>query len=70
MNFSKEAGDDVPQEDRQQSFVQGSKLLTSVFKAATLTSVGAAAASAVAEVLQRQGHSDRVRTIPIILTVH
>ncbi|KIO17833.1 hypothetical protein M407DRAFT_84591 [Tulasnella calospora MUT 4182] len=59
MNFSKEAGDDVPQEDRQQSFVQGSKLLTSVFKAATLTSVGAAAASAVAEVLQRQGHSDR-----------
>ncbi|KAG8900293.1 hypothetical protein FRB99_006134 [Tulasnella sp. 403] len=59
MNHSKETSDDVSQEDRQESFAHGSKLLTSVFKSVPFSSTGAAAANAVAEILQRQGFPER-----------
>lgn len=60
MNHSKGMGDDASQEDRQQSFIHGSKMLSMVFKAEANSSLGAAAASALAEVLDRQGLHERV----------
>ncbi|KAG8995767.1 hypothetical protein FRB94_011657 [Tulasnella sp. JGI-2019a] len=59
MNHSKGTGDDASQEDRQQSFIHGSKMLSMVFKAEANSSLGAAAASALAEVLDRQGLHER-----------
>lgn len=62
VNVSKEPGDHISHDDRMDNIRLGSKLLTSVFKAVPYTSIGAAAANALAEILQRQGQADRVRS--------